>query len=152
MADVASPADPLGYDMAYIVTAAGIDLDPSGRAATGLELVDAAIVARLTCESLPLIGAPDDSVEFGDDVRKWIGEPASSVATKGPRVGMVLMRDERIPRAVATVSAADPGTTFPGGAAVDITIAIDVTTSTGAILSRVVGVSRVTVAFLASGS
>lgn len=152
MPDLASPADPLGYGLGYVVTPTGIDLDPSGRACTGLESVEVAIVARLTCETLALIDAPDDAVEFGVDVRRWVGELAPSLTTKGPRVAMVLMRDERIARAVATVAIAPPGTSFSDGASVDITIAVDVTTTTGAQLQRIVGASQLTVAFLASGS
>lgn len=144
-----SPADPLGYDMSY----AGGDLDPLGNAATGLELVEEAILDRLQCGRLCMIDAPDDEVEYGEDVRLWVAEAVtpSSVAAKGPRLSIVLQRDERIARADVKVSVAS-GQTFADGSDVDIIVEITAALTTGAVLERIVGVSQITVEFLAQGT
>lgn len=147
---IASPADPLGYDMRYT----GGDLDPTGAAATGEELVDEAIIDRLTDGKLSMIGAPNDEIEFGEDVRLWVGAAVTpaSVAAKGPLLAIVLQRDQRIARADVLVSVATPGTSFADGSLVDITIEITAVLSTGAVLDRIVGISQVTVDFLAQGT
>jgi len=142
-----SPGDPLGYD----VLVDEHDLDPTGRSATGEELVLAAIPHRLTCERLPMIGAPDDYVPFGIDVRLWVGEAttAADLTGKIPLADEALQRDERIASTSIAIDFAPAGTTFDDGATVTLIMRVTFTTVTGVTLSRVLGISAVTVAFLA---
>lgn len=145
-----TPADPLGYDMRY----AGGDLDPTGAAATGLELVEEGILDRLQCGRLPMIGAPGDEVEFGEDTRLWVAEctTEASAAAKGPRVAIILQRDtDRIARVDAKVRIAIGDTTLSDGSKVSLEIDLTVYLTNGATLERIVGISQVTVEFLAQG-
>jgi hypothetical protein len=144
-----SPDDPLGYDC-FVFD----DMDPNGRDATGAELVEAAIVHRCTSRSLPLIGTPGGTVEFGEDVREWINESTtrSTLTAKGPLLAVVIQRDPRIePTTLRVVVAIAEGVTFADGAHVDLTIDIDGQTVTGQAIDLVIGVSRVTVEILAQG-
>lgn len=149
-----SPSDPLGYDGALVFTDDGLDLDETGRDATGIELVDAAIIMRLTTDTLCMIDAPGDAIEFGEDVRRWVNEVTTEGAAKakGPRLAIVLQRDERILNPTVIVSLAPDTATMPDGSRVSLKIDITYTTVTGATLRRVVGVSAVDVAFLAQGT
>lgn len=87
-------------------------------------------------------------------MRSWVGEALddAALAAKGPRLSLILQRDQRIARADVQVRRASPGTTFDDGSAVTIEIEIAVTTTTGATLDRIVGVSQITVEFLAAGT
>lgn len=147
---MASPSinDPLGYD-AYLAA----DLDRTGRSATGAELVDAAIPHRLMCRQLPKIGAPGGVVDFGEDVREWIGEPLddASAATKATLIDVALQRDERIAKTDVVVSAAPPGVAMDRGGMADLLIALTYTLITGQTVSRVLGVNGISVEFLAGG-
>jgi hypothetical protein len=141
---LASQADPLGYD-AWVRE----DLDPSGRSASGLELVDHAVLHRLSEDLLLLTGAPDDQVEFGVNVRKWIGEAVTeaSLLAKGPMVEEAISRDPRIASVTAAVLIATGTTASRYGLLIHVAYA----TTTGQRIERVVGVSQVTVEFLAQG-
>lgn len=141
--------DALGYDLLV----GPLDLDPTGRDATGLELIEADIVHRLTCAQIDLIDAPNGVVDFGIDVRLWVGEALTPDDAPGkvPLIDEVLHRIEGIASTQIDVSVAPAGTTFDGGADVDLLIAIVYTTTTGEVLSRVVGVSAVSVEFLSQG-
>jgi hypothetical protein len=91
----ASPDDPLGYD-AFVRE----DIDEDGRDATGLELTQNAILHRITTDKLLLTDAPsgEDVVEFGEDVRKWVGsvETQDSANAKAPRLVEVIKREPNI--------------------------------------------------------
>jgi hypothetical protein len=146
---VANPSDPLGFDVAFIDG----DLDPSGRSASGVEIVDEAILRRLTCKQLYLIdGDADGLVDFGINVREWAQEAvtAETLASKPPIVEDAVRRDPRIAHVTASLSVAS-GETFADGERVSFTIAIHYTTITGITLDRIVGVSSVTADFLAQG-
>ena len=140
----ASAADPLGYDMKV-----GADLDPSGRSATGLVLVEAAILHRLQEDRISMVGAPGDEIDFGENVRAWVGEALSNdaLAAKTPRVEEVLRRDVRIADLTVRITRA----TGADASRWDLLVQVRATTITGQTIDRIVGVSSVTVEFLAAG-
>ena len=147
-AQLASRSEPFGYD-----TWLRQDIDPSGRAASGVELVTNAIYHRITCERLLLIGSPDDDgdgfVEYGEDVRKWPGEVTSQdlANAKAPRLALVIQRDPRIDRASVNVTIE----VQPRGAKYDLRITIECRTTTQLPIRLVVNVNAVTVDILAQG-
>ncbi len=148
MSTVADPADELGYDVFV-----DDDLDPSGRSSSGLELYGSAVLHRITCEQVYQIESPGGGlVDFGVDVRKWAREAVTpdSLAAKSPLVEEAIRRDERTASVEVSLSLAD-GVTFADGARVSYTIAIHAVAVSGVVLDRVVGVSAVTVDFLAQG-
>lgn len=151
-----SPADPLGYDAALLLD----DLDPTGRSASGIELYEAAVYHRITCDQLPMIGSgivdPVTGVEvidFGVDVRAWCGEPIdrADAANKATILDEVIHRDPRTAKTAITVEQAPAGTTMPSGGMAIILVRLVLTTVTGEILDRVVGVNAISVEFLAAG-
>lgn len=151
-----SVADPLGHD-AYIGL---VDLDPTGRSATGLELYEAAIWHRITCEQLLMIGSgivdPVTGLEvipFGVDVRTWCGEvlDRADMGNKATILDEVIHRDPRTAKTAITVSSAPAGTVMPSGALAVLLIHIVATAVTGEILDRIVGVNSISVEFLAAG-
>jgi hypothetical protein len=141
---IATAADPLGLDMAV-----RDDLDPSGRSADGLELVSAAMLHRLSEDTLLLTGAPDDQVEFGEDVRKWIGGAVSqdSLNARAPRLEEVLRRDPRI----ASIALSLQVLTGADASKFSFLIHVRGTTIRGQTIDRIVGVSAVSVEFLTQG-
>ena len=143
----ASPSDPLGFD-AYL----DADLDRSGRSATGLELVQNMIPHRLMADSLPCIDAPGGEIPFGVDVRKWIGAATTDadLEAKGPLIDAALHLDPRVASVAVALSIAPAGTLgSDGGSEVSILIALSVVTITGQTIDRIVGVSAVSVGYLA---
>jgi hypothetical protein len=140
----ASRTDPLGYDVKI-----GADLDPSGRSAAGHELVADAILHRLEQDQLLLTGAPDDQIDFGVDVRRWIGEATTddAIAAKVPQLEEVVRRDPRIASATVTITRVTGET----AARYKLLIRVQAITVVGQIIDRIVGVSAVTVEFLAQG-
>lgn len=145
-----SPRDELGYD-AYLGGDAD-DITSNGRSATGLELVDASILHRLVCDTLPCVDAPDGVIPFGVVVFDWLGEASDAAAldAKVPLVDAALQLDPRIASTRIAIEPAPPGLTLAGeDGAVEMLIRIDYTTVTGARISRIVGVSAVSVGFLA---
>ena len=144
-----SPADPLGSD--FLVTD---DLEPSGRSATGLELVLAAVRHRLMCAKLPLIGSPNDEVDFGVFAPGWVQEATTdqSASAKAPLISIAVQRDERVARCDVTCSLAKTGPRLRDGSRVAIMANIKITTVTGVVLSRVLGISGISVDFLAQGT
>lgn len=146
-----SPSDTLGYD-AFIGGDAD-DLAPNGRSATGLELLDASLLHRLQCETLLCIDAPDGEIPFGVNVRLWVGEAmdAASLDAKVPLVDGALQLDPRVAQVTGiSIKPAPAGITIAGtDGAVEILLYFTVITITGAVISRIVGVSEVSVAFLA---
>ncbi len=148
-----SPADPLGYDV-YLDE----DITGNGRSATGAELVANAIPHRLMADTIPQIGAPNGVKDFGVNVRLWIGEPLTFRAdgsspeldAKVALVDAALHRDPRIAFNDIAITKAPPGATLADGSQAMIQLAITTTTVTGVTISRIVGVSAVSVGFLAS--
>jgi hypothetical protein len=136
-----SAADPLGYD----VLVDEHDLDPSGRSASGVELVLAAAAHRMTCAQLAMVDAPDGQIDFGIDVRRWVGEAttADAITAKLPLLDEALHRD---PRIAATRLQLDAITS---GADASISLRLQLSLVTGETLSRIVSISAVSVAFLA---
>lgn len=152
---MASPSanDPLGFDV-FLDT----DIDANGRSATGAELVANAMPHRLQADTIPCIGAPNGVKEFGVNVRNWIGEPLTfredgtspELDAKVALVDAALQRDPRIASNVIAITKAPPGTALADGSKAEIIITITSLLVTGATVSRVVGVSAVSVGFLAS--
>lgn len=145
MTYVANPSDPLGYDVKV-----GTDLDPSGRSCSGVELVEDAMLHRLSCGTLLLTGAPDDQVDFGEDVTKWVGEALTQeeIDSRAPLLEEVLRRDPRL----ADVTVALSLQTLASAPLVSFTITINAVCVTGQSINRIIGVSSVTVDFLATGT
>ncbi len=141
---IANAADPLGLDMRV-----DSDLDPSGASADGLELVAAGMLHRLSEDTLLLTGAPDDQVEFGENVRAWIGGAVSqdSLNARAPRLEEVLRRDPR----VASVTLSLRVTAGADASKFVFLIDVHAVTIRGQVIDRIVGVSAVTVEFLAQG-
>lgn len=140
----ASAADPLGFDFKV-----GADLDPSGRSATGIELVEDALLHRLQEGQLLMVGAPGGVIDFGIDVRLWVGEALSDAAltAKNPQVEEVLRRDPR----VADVTVRITRTIGADASRWSLRIVIRALTVNGETINRIVGVSQVSVEFLAEG-
>lgn len=145
-----SPNDPLGYDALIDEN----DLARDGRSATGLEDLEAAILHRLTCEKLAMIEAPNGEIDFGVNVHTWIGEVVDdqTAAAKIPIIDEVLHRDPRVRSNVIAVRLAPPGTLLADKSQTELLIDITTTTTTGAVIDRIVGISNVSVAFLAQGT
>lgn len=139
-----SAADPLGFDFKV-----GADLDPSGRSATGIELVQDAILHRLQEDRISMVGAPGDEIDFGVNVRSWIGEALSddALAAKTPAVEEALRRDVRI----ADIALRITKTTGADAARWALRIEVRAVTISGETIDRIVGVSQVSVEFLAAG-
>lgn len=136
--------DPLGYDVKL-----GEDLDPSGRSASGLELVADGMLHRLEQGRLLQTGAPDDQVDFGEDLRTWIGEALSDdvLAARQPRIEEILRRDPRIASVTVQLSLATGKT----AARVRFLIRVQAVTISGEVIDRIVGVNAISVEFLAQG-
>lgn len=140
----ASASDPLGYDMKV-----GADLDPSGRSATGIELVEDALLHRLQEDRLLMVGAPGGEIDFGIDLRRWVGQAFSDeqLAAKTPAVEEVLRRDVRIADITVRITKA----TGADASRWDLLVTIRATAITGDTIDRIVGVDQVSVQFLAEG-
>lgn len=141
---LASPSDPLGYDV--LVTD---DLDPSGRDASGLELVLYGMLHRLSEDTLLMTGAPNDEIEFGKNVRKWVGEALSqdAINAKAPLVEMVLRRDVCIASVTVKLTLLQGEDSSRRGFLIDVRGQ----TTKAQPIDRVIGVSALTVEFLAEG-
>jgi hypothetical protein len=142
---VASPDDPLGYDV-FVRE----DIDEDGRDATGLELTQNAILHRVTQDKLFLTDAPaGEPVEFGEDVRKWAGEALSTddAQAKAQRLIEVIGREPNLDPSSITADVQ----VQPTGADWPIIIQINALTTTEVPVSLTIGVSQVTVALLSQG-
>ena len=145
MSTTANPADPLGFDVKV-----GADLDPSGRSCSGVELVEDALLHRLSCGRLLLTGAPDDQVDFGEDVAAWVGEALTQeeLESRSPLLEEVIRRDSRVADATVALTFQTPD----DAPEVAFAIAIFARLTTGQSINRIVGVSAVSVDFLAGGT
>lgn len=141
----ADPGSPYGFDVDV-----DTDMRPDGEACSGPRLVQNAMLHRLMEDTLPLTGAPNGVVPYGEDVRKWIGEvtTAAAAAAKVPLLVGVLNRDERLDpsQTRATISAQ------AAGELVDLVIAISGALTDGTPVSVVVGVTKWTVELFSQGT
>jgi len=141
-----SPDDPLGYDV-FVRE----DIEEDGRDATGIELVANGIFHRVTTDKLLLVDAPsgEQLVEFGEDVRKWVGSVATqdSADAKAPRLVEIVKRDLNINPATIRVDIQMQ----LAGAQWAFIIAITCRTTTELPVALTLGVSAVTVELLSQG-
>jgi len=145
MKPAASPDDPYGWDV-YLRE----DIDPTGRSASGVELVRNAIYHRLTTDKLLLVDSPDDGyVDFGVNVQAWVNGPLTQdeASAKAPRLALAIQEDARIDPASIQVSIDVQG----AGAEYQLIISVSCRTTTDLPVSLVLGVSGVTVALLSQG-
>ncbi len=139
-----SPNDRLGFDL-WI----GEDMDPSGRNATGRELIINGALHRLTTDALLLAGAPDGYVEFGIDVRRWCGAAISQAdaSARGLLLVEVLQRDPRVETADVAVTVQRSGQLY------DLTIDLTIYPTGGTDpIPLVLGVNAITVELLSEGT
>lgn len=138
---MANRNDPLGYDMKC-----GLDIDRGGRSASGAEFVADGMLHRLLVDLLPLVDSPSGYIEYGEDVRRWCGAAIGDeeLSARAAGLGPILERDERILETTVTATR-----TSAPGALLTFELAIEASLRTGETISRVVGVSAVTVEFLA---
>lgn len=136
--------DPLGCDLSCLT-----DIEPNGREVSGPDLVAQAILHRLTTDTLPLIDAPDGVVEYGVDVRRWVGESIGreELAARAATLGPIIERDERV------VSTEVTATLDASNAAGLWSFALDITATlrTGQTISRVLRVEGLTIELLSQG-
>jgi hypothetical protein len=147
MTSLAFPTDPLGYDV-YVRE----DIDEDGRDASGLELTQNAILHRVTTDKLFLTDAPtgdDEPVEFGEDVRKWVGEALTQDAAqaKTQRLIEVIGREPNLNPSSITVDIQ----VQPAGAEWSLIIDIATRTTTEVPVALTIGVDQVTVELLSQG-
>jgi hypothetical protein len=147
MINVASPTDPLGYDV-FVRE----DIDEDGRDASGLELVQNAILHRVTTDKLFLTDAPtgdDEPVEFGENVRKWVGEALiqDAAQAKTQRLIEVIGREPNLNPSSITVDIQ----VQPAGAEWPLIIDIAARTTTEVPVALTIGVDQVTVELLSLG-
>lgn len=146
---IASPDDPLGYD-ALVVD----DIEEDGREGTGVELVHAGILHRVTQEKLFLVdaeGADEEGrVDYGINVRSWIG---AAETESGPEARAAMLRD-----VLRREPGLDPSTieveltTALDGAKWDFEIRISARTTTEIPIALLLNVNAVTVELLAQGT
>lgn len=141
-------ASPYGYDVAIGPTPSGQpDMDRSGRACSGGELVRNALIARSMADTLPMIGAPGGRVPFGVDVRAWVGSPMTD-ATRSQRQQQLVIAYNRDPRL-------DPGytniaiETTRAGSQYAFAIRVTARTTEAVPIAFVVGVNALTVELMA---
>ena len=137
-----SPNDPLGFDV-YLRE----DIASDGRSATGIELVNNAILHRITTGLLLLTGAPEGQADYGEDLTTWCGQglTRSQVEARGPTIAAIVQRDPRVAFADAAITLASPRGLY------ELTVTITGQTVTGQPIALVLGVSSVTVDLLAEG-
>lgn len=147
MTTLASPTDLLGYDV-FVRE----DIDEDGRDASGIELVQNAILHRVTTDKQFLTNAPtgdDEPVEFGEDVRRWVGEAIGEdvAQAKTQRLIEVIGREPNLNPSSITVDIQ----VQPAGADWSLIIDIDAHTTTEIPVSLTIGVDQVTVELLSLG-
>ncbi len=136
--------DGLGFDVS-----AREDLDRGGRSESGRDLVTSAILHRITVDKLPLAESEEGFIDFGEDVRAWVGGSFSE-ATLGARAAGLAPIIERDPR-VESATVEGRLARLPG-ALYDFELAISAQLKSGEIIDLVMGVSLVTVDLLAKGT
>lgn len=149
---MASPSrsDNLGFDLFVGPQPGGVvDMTPSARAATGIELVQNKLIALSMADTIDMVGAPGGKVDFGEDVRRWVGSPTtpSIIAQRQQRLSVVYARERRINPSTLAVAIA----TQLVGARYSFTIRVTARTWPPASLpiDLLLGVNALTVDFLA---
>jgi hypothetical protein len=146
-------ASPFGWDLFVGPTPTGIDVTPEARGCGDVELVANKILYRSLAGTLPVAGAPGGAVDFGENVRLWVGS-ANTDATASSRA-------QRLAIVYGRIRALDPGTIrvqvttqAPPGAAAqhDFYITVTAMTTTARPVQLVMGVSSVTVDILSQGT
>jgi hypothetical protein len=141
-------SDPLGFDL-YVgpVPGGGVDMFANGRACSGIELVRNAMVARSMADTISMLGAPGDRIEFGRDVRAWVGSVVTdaTAASRSQELATIYARDPRIDPGSILVSI----TTTRAGAAYDFVIQVNARTTTAQPIAMVLGVNAISVDVLA---
>lgn len=140
--------DPLGFDM-YVgpVATGGIDMLPGGDSCSGVQLVINGMVARSMADTLPMTDAPGGAVQFGRDVRGWVGSVAGT-GTDNARAGELAIVYARDPRV-------DPGsllvnlTSTQAGSQYAFQISVTARTTSGQPIAMILGVSALSVDILA---
>lgn len=96
-----------------------------------------------------MVGAPGDEIDFGVNVRNWVGEALSddALAAKTPAVEEALRRDVRI----ADITLKITRTVGADAARWALRVEVHAVTISGETIDRIVGVSQVSVEFLAAG-
>ena len=141
-----NPGDPLGYDCDVQA-----DMFADGRSCSGARLVGNAILHRLMADTLPLIGAPGGFVQYGANVRRWVGEVTTQALAdaKGPQLVSVIARDPRVDPASIVVTITPQK---KPGALWDLLIQVQAATTNQLPIALVMGVSSVTVQILSQGT
>lgn len=143
-----NPADPLGFDLAVGPQPDGtVDMDRSGRACSGAELVRNALISRCMADTISMVNAPGGFVSYGVDVRAWVGSPVTS-GTTGQRqqlLAVVFQRDPRVDPSSITVAI----TSARVGSQYAFHIAVTARTTSATPIAFVLGVSAITVDILA---
>lgn len=145
---MADRGDELGFDLSIgPVAGGGVDMSRNARSCSGVELVRNGMVARSMSGTIPLIGAPGGRVDFGEDVRAWVGEALTdgAAATKAQRLAIVYARDRRLDPGRITVKV----TPQPAGAQYAFLIAVQAFTVTGAAVPLLLGINDLSVDVLA---
>jgi len=145
---MADRGSPLGYDtFVGPVPEGGVDMLPAGDACSGATLVRNGMVARCLADTISMIGAPGDVIEFGVNVRAWVGSPVtdSTATRRAAELAVVFARDPRVDAGSITVDVAATA----AGSQYDFTITINARTVTGVAISMVLGVNAITVDILA---
>lgn len=141
----ADPSSPLGFD-AFVDT----DITATGASCSGDVLVGNAILHRFMEDTLPMIGAPGGFVDYGRNVRRWVGEVTTQgrADAKAPELAMVVARDPRVDPGSISVGV----TVQPAGARHNLRIAVNARTTTQLPIAAVYGVTSATVERLAAGT
>lgn len=144
-------ASPYGFDT-YIgpVPGGGVDILPDGRGCSDSELVTNKIVYRSMQGQQVLTGAPGGVIDFGEDVREWVG------SAMGPSA--IVQRQTRLALVYGRIRALDPGSiqvaisTQGTGGMYDFFIAVTAFLTNGRPISLVMGINAVTVDLLSQGT
>lgn len=138
-----NPADPLGYDLFVGPLPDGsVDMDRSGRACSGAELVRNALVSRCMADVISMVGAPGGIVSYGVDVRGWVGSPVKT-GTMGQRqqqLSVVFGRDPRVDAGSITVKITGART----GSQYAFFIEVNARTTTALPIAFLLGVNAIT--------
>ena len=129
-------------------TANGIDMTPTGRNASGAELVRNGMIARSMADTIPMIGAPGGVRAFGKNVRNWVGAAwrDGDEEARAQELAVVYARDPRLDAgSIAVVIARQKA-----GAFYSFTITVNAFTTTQQPIAMVLGVNAISVDILAA--
>jgi hypothetical protein len=147
-------ADAYGFDM-YVgpVPGGGVDMLPDGRGCSGVEFVRNKIVYRSMQKMLVMTSAPGGIIDFGEDVREWVGSAVSpsTAAQRQTRLTLVYGRIGALDPGSIRVAISAPGA-GAGGGMYDFFIAVTAKLTDGRPVRAVMGINAVTVDLLAQGT